>query len=124
MVNVYSVPLEVFISEGVHVVFVTGQGGVGFHSAGPALSAAQGGYFLVIPTPHPSRAQPYSFPGRGPVCHNQTLTGIRLRSRWGGSPGGARGREGQRLCPALVYWAGERARGPQFSGPWRPHNEL
>ena len=44
------------------VVFVTGQGGAGFHSPGPTLRPARGGYFSDYPRPAPVRGPPALIP--------------------------------------------------------------
>jgi len=59
----------------IRVVFVTGRGGVGFHSPDPALTRGRGGIFGVIPAPLPSGAHPRLFPGRGPVSYHLFFTG-------------------------------------------------
>jgi len=82
------------------VVFVTGRGGAGFHSAGPALTRGRGGIFRVIPAPPPPGAYPHSFPGRGPVCYHPFLAGTRPGYGWGGGLSGDRGRECRKRHPA------------------------
>jgi len=48
------------------VVFVTGRGGAGFHSQGPALTRGRGGYFSGNPRPAPARGPPALIPWTGP----------------------------------------------------------
>jgi len=48
------------------LVFVTGRGGAGYHSPGPALTRSPGGYFSGIPRPVPIRGPPTLIPCTGP----------------------------------------------------------
>jgi len=82
------------------LVFVTGRGGAGFHSQGPALTRGRGGIFRVIPAPPTPGAHPHSFPGRGPICYHPFLTGTRPGYGWGGGLSGDRGRECRKRHPA------------------------
>ena len=103
--------------------FVTGRGGAGFHSAGPALTTGWGGYFGGDPCPAPIRGESPLIPWTGPRFSPPVLTGTRL--------GNGRGRgQGQRTLkkhapPRAVQrgGAGNWAGGPHFSGPRRPRNE-
>ena len=52
--------------EVLRLVFVTGRGGVGFHSSGPALTRSRGGYFSGNPHPAPVRGPPTLIPWTGP----------------------------------------------------------
>jgi len=78
-----------------------GAGRGGFSLARPRpYTGPGGGIFRVIPAPPPPRAQPHSFPGRGPVCYHQFLTGTRPGYGWGGGLSGDRGRECRKRHPA------------------------
>ena len=97
------------------VEFVTGRGGAGFHSPGPALTTGRGGCFGGDPRPAPVRGESPLIPWTGPRFSPPVLTGTRL--------GNGRGRgQGQ---GTLKKHAPPRAvqRGPRFSGPRRPRNE-
>jgi len=83
-----------------HLVFITGQGGAGFHTPDPALTRGRGGMFRVITALPPSEAHPHAFPGRGPVCYHLFLTETRLGYGWGGGLSGDRGRECRKRHPA------------------------
>jgi len=83
------------------IVFVTGRGGTGFHSPGPALTRGRGGaIFRVITAPPPPGAHPHSVPRRGPVCYHPFLAGTRPGYGWGGGLSGDRGRECRKRHPA------------------------
>ena len=51
---------------GFRIVFVTGRGGAGYHSRGPALTRSRGGYFSGNPRPVPVRGPPTLIPWTGP----------------------------------------------------------
>jgi len=51
---------------GTSVVFVTGRGGVGSHSPGPALTRGRGVYLSGNPCPAPARGPPALIPWTGP----------------------------------------------------------
>ena len=91
--------------------FVTGWGGVAFHSPGPPVARGQENIFQVIPARVPAN------PWTGPVSHHLFLTGACLGNR----SAGGRGRESQKNPPprairrggpgngACVFWS---PRGP------------
>jgi len=73
-------------------VFVTGRGGAGFHSQGPALTRGRGGYFSGNPRPTPARGPPALIPWTGPIWYHPFLTGTRPGYGWAGGLSGDRGR--------------------------------
>ena len=58
--------------------FVTGRGGAGFHSPGPALTTGRGGCFGGDPRPAPVRGESPLIPWMGPRFSPPVLTGTRL----------------------------------------------
>jgi len=50
-----------------HIEFVTGRGGAGFHTPGPALTTGRGGYFGGDPRPAPVWGESPLIPWTGPV---------------------------------------------------------
>jgi len=58
--------------------FVTGRGGAGFHSPGPALTTGRGGYFRGDPRPAPVRGESPLIPWTGPCFSPLVLRGTRL----------------------------------------------
>jgi len=60
------------------VEFVTGRGGAGFHSPGPALTTGRGGYFGGDPRPAPIRGESPLIPWMGPRFSPPVLTRTRL----------------------------------------------
>jgi len=62
-----------------HLEFVTGRGGAGFHSPGPALTTGRGGgYFGGDPRPAPVRGESPLILWMGPRFSPPVLTGTRL----------------------------------------------
>jgi len=61
-----------------HLEFVTGRGGAGFHSPGPARTTVRGGYFGGDPRPAPVRGESPLIPWMGPRFSPPVLTGSRL----------------------------------------------
>jgi len=107
----------------VSVEFVTGGGGAGFHSPGPALTTGRGGYFGGDPRPAPVRGESPLIPWTGPRFSPPVLTGTRLGNRRG--RGHRQGTLKKHAPPRAVQrgGAGSWAGGPRFSGPRRPRNE-
>jgi len=62
----------------VKVEFVTGRGGAGFHSPGPALTTGRGGYFGGDPRPAPVRGESPLIPWMGARFSPPVLTGTCL----------------------------------------------
>jgi len=96
------------------VVFVTGQGGAGFHSPEPALTQGRGGILRVIPAPPPSGA--CLLP---PIC-NRDPSGVWVGR--GPEWGQGQGMRKKTPRPRPLSWAG-RGKGPGarvFRGPVRP----
>jgi len=58
--------------------FVTGRGGAGFHSPGPALTTGRGGYFGGDPRPATVRGESPRIPWMGPRLSPPVLTGACL----------------------------------------------
>ena len=99
----------------VELEFVTGRGGAGFHSPGPALTTGQGGYFGGNPRPAHSLD--------GPRFSPPLLMGTHLGH--GRGRGQGQGTLKKHAPPRAVQrgGAGSWAGGPRFSGPWRPRNK-
>jgi len=106
-----------------YLEFVTGWGGAGFHSPGPALTTGRGGYFGGDSRPAPVRGESALIPWKGPCFSPPVLTGTRLGN--GRGRGQGQGTLKKHAPPRAVQrggtgnWAG----GPRFSGPQRPRNE-
>jgi len=66
---------------------VTGRGGAGFHSPGPALTTGWGGYFGGDPRPAPVPGESPLIPSTGPRFSPPVLTGTRLGNGWGRGQG-------------------------------------
>jgi len=71
------------------VEFVTGRGGAGFHSLGPAITMGRGGYYGGNPRPAPVRYKSPLIAWMGPRFSPPVLTG----AVWGTGGGGGSGRE-------------------------------
>jgi len=69
--------------------FVTGRGGAGFHSPGPALTTGRGGYFGGDPRPAPIRGESPLIPWMGTRFSPPVLRG----PIWGTAGAGGRGRQ-------------------------------
>ena len=65
------------------VDFVTGRGGEGFHSPGPAFTTGWGSYYRGDPRPAAIRGESPLIPWTGPRFSPPLLTGTRLRNGWG-----------------------------------------
>jgi len=83
-----------------YVVFVTGRGGAGFHSPGPALTRGRGGYFSGNPRPAPARGPPALIPWTGPRLLPPIFNGDPSGVWVGGGLSGDRGRECRKRHPA------------------------
>ena len=90
---------------------VTGRGGAGFDTSGPALTRSGVNISSVMPVPPPSGAQPMITTWMGPLFSPPILD-------WGLS--GGMGGAGARVGKVPGNWAG----GPAVSGSRRPRNEL
>ena len=105
-------------------MFVTGRGGAGFHSPGPALTPGWGGYFSGNPRPAPTRGPPALIPWTGPrlLPHifNRDQSGVWV----GRGPEGAQGQGMPKKTPHPRPLSGAgRGKGPGagvFRGPVRP----
>jgi len=75
------------VEEGSRVEFVTGRGGAGFHSPGPALTTGRWGYFGDDPRPAPVRGESPLIPWMGPRFSPPVLTGTSLGNRRGRGQG-------------------------------------
>jgi len=106
-----------------HLEFVTGGGGGGFHSPGPALTTSRGCYFEGDPRPAPVRGESPLIPWTGPRFSPPVLTGTRRGD--GRGRGQGQGTLKKHGLPQAVQrgGAGNWAGGPGFSGPLRPRNE-
>ena len=124
------------------LVFVTGRGGAGFHSQGPALTRGLEAYFSGNPRPTPARGPPALIPWTGPHLLIPIFNGdpsgvwvgrgpergkgqgiLKKTPRPGPLSGAGRGKD---TPPWAVERgrAGKRAGGPGFLGPRSPRNEL
>jgi len=106
------------------IVFVTGRGGAGFHSPGPALTRGRGGYFYGNPRPTPTRGLPALIPWTGPGLLPHIFSGDPSRVWVGQGPerGQGQGMPRKRPRPRPLSGAG-RGKGPGarvFRGPVRP----
>ena len=105
-------------------MFVTGRGGAGFHSQGPALTRGRGGYFSGDPRPAPARGPPALIPWTGPhllpPIFNRDPSGVWVGR--GPEWGQGQGMPKKTPCPRPLSGAG-RGKGPGarlFRGPVRP----
>ena len=102
-------------------MFVTGRGGAGFHSRGPAVARAGGAIFRVVPAPSPVRGEPPLIPWTGPRIALPIFNGG-LAGEWAGPEAGTRNPLKRRPAPGRSAGrGGERGWGPAvFGAPAAP----
>ena len=84
--------------DAVRVRYGAGRGGADFHSPGPPLHGARGGYFWGDPRPAPVRGESPLIPCTGPRFSPPILTGI-PSGEWAGR-GGAGARNPKKTRPS------------------------
>ena len=106
------------------LVFVTGRGGAGFHSSGPAPPPGWGGFFWHNPSPAPVRGLPALISWMGlhlsPPIFNGGLSGgwAGRRPRWG--QGGGMSKNMPRPWPSSGAGRGKGPGAHVFRGPGVP----
>jgi len=102
---------------------LTGRGGAGFHSPGPALTWGRGGYFSGNPRPAPARGPPALIPWTGPRLLPHIFNGERSGVWVGGLPERAQGHRMPKKTPRPRPLSGAgrgKAPGARIFRPVRP----